>query len=434
MSIKESIFAKLIILIVIYGVILNIAVVLFLNHNQNPEQIQHNIKILSKMEEVLLQNIGDPPDSSKAKEIANDLNVNIQYKYKDINWTSSESIQPIDVISKYKQFLDNENDSSYFTFNYKDIIYGVSKISDGIIVLSYYYNPSEILDFENVFLAIFVHLFLFFIPLYIILKWLLKPIESILGAIQQIGDGNFDVKLSVNRKDELGELAKSLENMSARVKDSITAKEQLLKDISHELRTPLTRIKFGLELGSPKEKINDDVSEIESMIKKTLDYYRNEFYFLEANLTDTNIIPLLEKVISSFNMYEIRIVFYNFTKNKNKIIIRADEEKLAIAFRNLISNALKYSNSEKNILVSIDETEKYYRIGVRDFGVGMKKEDMHKIFEPFSRIDSSRSKKTGGYGLGLAIVKKIVDLHNAFIEVRSEENEGTEMIVKFKKY
>lgn len=434
MSIKESIFAKLIILIVIYGVILNIAVVLFLNHNQNLEQIQHNRKILSKMEEVLLQNIGDPPDSSKAKEIADDLNINIQYKYKDINWTSSESIQPIDVISKYKQFTENENDSSYFTFNYKEIIYGVSKISDGIIVLSYYYNPSEILDFETVFLAIFVHLFLFFIPLYIILKWLLKPIESILGAVQQIGDGNFDVKLSVNRKDELGELAKSLENMSARVKDSISAKEQLLKDISHELRTPLTRIKFGLELGSPKEKINDDVSEIESMIKKTLDYYRNEFYFLEANLTDTNIIPLLEKVISSFNMYEIRIVFYNFTKNKNKIIIRADEEKLAIAFRNLISNALKYSNSEKNILVSIDETEKYYRIGVRDFGVGMKKEDMHKIFEPFSRIDSSRSKKTGGYGLGLAIVKKIVDLHNAFIEVRSEENEGTEMIVKFKKY
>jgi signal transduction histidine kinase len=169
------------------------------------------------------------------------------------------------------------------------------------------------------------------------------------------------------------------------------------------------------------------------MIKKTLEYYRNEFYFSEANLSDTNIIPLLENVISSFDIQKIRISFYNFSKNKNRIIIKADEEKLTIAFRNLISNALKYSPADKNILVSIDETEKFYKIGVRDFGVGMKKEDMQKIFEPFSRIDSSRSKKTGGYGLGLAIVKKIIDLHNAFIEVKSELNEGTEMIVGFRK-
>ena len=242
------------------------------------------------------------------------------------------------------------------------------------------------------------------------------------------------MELSIDREDEFGELAKSLKNMTFRVKDSISAKEQLLMDISHELRTPLTRIKFGLELGSPKEKINDDVTEIENMIKKTLEYYRNEFFFLEANLSDTNLIPLLKNVISFFDIQNIRIVFYNFAKNKNRIIIKADEEKLTIALRNLISNALKYSPADKNILVSIDESEKYYKVGVRDFGVGMKKEDMHKIFEPFSRIDSSRSKKTGGYGLGLAIVKKIIDLHNAFIEVRSEENKGTEMIVKFKKW
>jgi len=433
MSIKDSIFAKLIVLIVVYGIVLSITVVLFINYNQNSEQIEHNRKILSRLEEVLVNNIGFPPDSLKAKEIAKDLNVNVQFKYKDIGWSSSESLYPIDIISKYKEFKEKESDTSYFSFYYKEKMFGVMKDKNGIIVLSYYYNPYEVFDFDTLVLAIVVHLSIFFIPLYLILKWLLKPLETIKNVVKQLDEGNFDINLTVNREDELGELANSLKNMSMRVKDSITAKEQLLKDISHELRTPLTRIKFGLELGSPKEKINDDVTEIENMIKKTLDYYRNEFFFLEANLVDTNIIPMLEKIIASFNLYKTRLIFHNFTKQKNRIIIKADEEKLTIAFRNLISNAMKYSPEENNILISIDETEKFYKIGVKDFGVGMKKEDMNKIFEPFSRIDTSRSKKTGGYGLGLAIVKKIVDLHNAIIEVKTEHQKGTEMIIKFKK-
>ncbi|MBI5403668.1 MAG: HAMP domain-containing histidine kinase [Ignavibacteriae bacterium] len=434
MSIRESIFAKLIALLVIYGILLSIAVVLFLKFSQNNEQTEHNRRILSKMEEVLVEQIGSPPDSVKAREIANDLKVNVQFKYKDANWSTSESLYPIDVITNYPEFRENENDTSFFSFYFKEKMFGALKIEDGIIVVSYYFNPYDAFDIGTVIIAILIHISLFFIPFYFLIKWLLNPIESITNVVKQIGEGNFEVDLKVNREDELGELAESLKNMSLRVKDSIIAKEQLLKDISHELRTPLTRIKFGLELGSPKEKINDDVTEIENMIKKTLDYYRNEFFYLEANLVDINVIPLLQKVIDSFEIYKFRIVFHNFTTNKNSIIIKADEEKLEIALRNLISNALKYSTVEKNILVSIDETKKYYKIGVRDFGVGMKMEDMHKIFEPFSRIDSSRSKKTGGYGLGLAIVKKIVDLHNAVIEVISEEQKGTEMIIKFKKH
>jgi two-component system, OmpR family, sensor histidine kinase CpxA len=433
MNIKESIFTKLIILIVIYGFLLNIAVVLFLNHYQDNVKIKNNVKLLTRMEEILIEEVGFPPDSIKAKGISSEFNLNIQFKQHDIKWSSSEALQPIEVISNYKEFIKNEKDSSFFSFFFKDKIYGVTKIPNGLIVLSYEYDPSDILDPEKVTLAIMIHLCLFFAPLYFILRYYLNPIESISNAVKQIGEGKFDVDLSIRRNDELGELAKSLKNMSFRVKNSINAKEQLLKDISHELRTPLTRIKFGLELGSPKEKINDDVTEIENMIKRTLDYYRNEYFFLEANLSDINVIPLLEKVISTFEMYVSRIVFYNFSKNKSRITIKADEEKLTIVFRNLISNALKYSPNHKNILVSIDETDKFYRFGVRDYGVGMKKEDLQKIFEPFSRIDSSRSKKTGGYGLGLAIVKKIVDLHNATIEVKSKPEEGTEMIIKFKK-
>jgi signal transduction histidine kinase len=252
-------------------------------------------------------------------------------------------------------------------------------------------------------------------------------------AVQQIGSGNYDSELPVKKKDEFGELARSLKEMSLRVKDSIRAKEQLLVDVSHELRTPLTRIKFGLELNTPKEKINEDVMEIENMISKILEYYRNEYYYLQLNLKEVELVSFIENVIASYDLQKNRIDFLNYVKNKEKVAVNADEEKLIIVFRNLISNALKFSPNNKNIIICLEESDKNYIVSVKDFGEGIEEDQLYNIFEPFARVDSSRSKKTGGYGLGLAIVKKILDLHNASIDVKSMKDEGTEMIIKFKK-
>ncbi len=433
MSFSKSIRYKIILIIVFFGLLLNLAVFIFLVSNRDKTSVHYDNILISRMQDNLIQEIGSPPDSNTALEISKEYNIGVRYKYKENNWSTSPDIPTINEISNYKEYVESYKEDDFFSFYYNDNIYGVSKIQDGVIILSYYYNPTDVFNSEKVIVAIVLHLIILIIPVYLIIKWLLKPLNTISYAVNQIGEGNYDVTLDIKRNDEFGELADSLNNMTSRVKDSIKAKEQLLMDISHELRSPLTRIKFGLDLGISKEKINEDVSEIENMIKKTLDYYRNEFFFLEAHLSDTNIISLLNDVISTFEADMVRIAFLNFTKNKNKIIIRADVEKLTIALRNLISNALKYSPENKKIIVCLDETDKYYKISVIDYGVGLKKGDIHKIFEPFSRIDSSRSKKTGGYGLGLAIVKKIVDLHNAQIEVKSEENQGTEMIIKFKK-
>ncbi|MCX6164498.1 MAG: hypothetical protein NTU73_06495, partial [Ignavibacteriae bacterium] len=199
MKIRESIFAKLIVLFILFCFFINIAVVLFLNYHQNTDLIIQNRKMLAKMEEILAQDLGIPPDSTKAKTISRDYNINIQYKYKDVNWSSSEFIPSVEEITKYEEFTENKKDTNYFSFYYKEKIYGVTKIPDGIIILTYYYNPNEIFDLEKVILAIVIHLSLFFVPLYLLLKWLLNPVKSLSYAVKQIGDGNFDVELSVNR-------------------------------------------------------------------------------------------------------------------------------------------------------------------------------------------------------------------------------------------
>jgi len=429
---SRSIFIRLILIVVLYGVLINIAVALFINFSKEFKPKKNINKIFMKLDDYIMNDIGNPPDTLKARNIANELGINIRFRYKDINWTTSNEIPEIEELSKDTEFKENYSKNDPFTFHYNDNTFGVSKIPNGVFILSYITNQ-DIFNPEKAVLAMVVLLSVIFIPLYFLLRWLFSPLRTLSEAVKLIGAGNYNVELPVNKKNEFGDLAKSISEMATRVKDSIRAKEQLLIDVSHELRTPITRIKFGLELGTPKEKINEDLLEIENMIKKILEYYRNEYYYLKINTDEIEIIPVIEKAIQSFDMRKNRIEFLNYIKNKKPVYIKADEEKLIIAFKNIISNALKFSPENKNVIVSISEFENHFEICFRDFGEGIDEDELYKIFEPFSRIDSSRSKKTGGYGLGLAIVKKILDLHGAAIEVKSKVDEGTEMIIKFNK-
>lgn len=99
------------------------------------------------------------------------------------------------------------------------------------------------------------------------------------------------------------------------------------------------------------------------------------------------------------------------------------------ALENLITNAVRYSGSDK-IDIILTQDESGIKIQVKDYGKGIKKEHLDKIFEKFYRIDKTRSRKKGGTGLGLAIVKNIVELHSGEICVESEENKGTNFVIK----
>ena len=431
-EVGTSIFVKLILLIVAYGVLMNLAVALFINYSTEFKPKKLNRKYFAKMDEYMVRDLGTPPDTIKARNISNDLNVGIRFKFLNSEWSTSRDVPTLDDLSRSEEYSEHFKNNESFSFHFKDKMIGIYRIPEGFFILSYP-TPQDTFNPEKAVIALVVLLSVIFVPLYFLLSWLLNPLKSLSLAVQQIGDGNYDVELPVKKKDEFGKLARSLKEMSSRVRDSIRAKEQLLVDVSHELRTPLTRIKFGLELNTPKEKINEDVAEIENMIKKILEYYRNEYYYLHLNLNEVELIPLIENVISSFDLQKNRIEFLNYIKNKEKVVLNADDEKLKIAFRNLISNSLKFSPDNKNMIICLEETDKNYVVSFKDYGEGIEEDQLYKIFEPFSRVDSSRSKKTGGYGLGLAIVKKIIDLHNASIEVKSSKEDGTEMIIKFKK-
>ncbi len=105
-------------------------------------------------------------------------------------------------------------------------------------------------------------------------------------------------------------------------------------------------------------------------------------------------------------------------------------DKVQVVFRNLIDNALKYSQNE--IYLTAEETSGEAVISVKDSGIGIADADLKNIYEPFYRADRSRSRSTGGFGLGLSICKKIMDAHKGELIIKSKMNEGTEAILKFK--
>lgn len=118
----------------------------------------------------------------------------------------------------------------------------------------------------------------------------------------------------------------------------------------------------------------------------------------------------------------------------NPTIAEVDIERIQIVFRNILENAIRYSDKESNpIEISIVDTKESVEVRIKDDGVGIPNEHVSNIFEPFYRVDTSRSKRTGGYGLGLSLCKKIMDAHKGSIEIKNNSKNGITVYLKFPK-
>lgn len=272
---------------------------------------------------------------------------------------------------------------------------------------------------------------LFFI--YYILRLLLNPINKLHKNVKEFSAENLDKPLETKRKDELGELITSFNEMKQTIKNMIQSREQLLLDVSHELRTPLTRINLLLEMMDDCQEKSDilaDVYEMESMVSELLESARIQSKYGTLNLEKVNIIDLIDDVSLYFENDKPAL---EFTAMPQKVELNVDAERIKIMLKNIISNGIKYSNMEKSIEISADTDNKYFTLKIKNYGEGIPEKELGFIFEPFYRVDKSRNKNTGGYGLGMHLVKKIVEAHNGTVEIDSQFGEWTEVVVKLPK-
>ncbi len=419
---RFSIFFKLILIVILFGAFIDLSVFEVIKMSTDTREPGP----MRRAEKILISLIGNPPDTVRARIFCKDMGWNMRYISPSFKWTSSDSTPTIEQLSKSTGFAEKYQAEDHFVYLYNSLPNIIYKTPTGTYILQLL-NPHDVFDEQRAIVSLVLVLSIVLLTFYFIVRKLLKPLKLLSVAVQEVSDGNYYINIPVKSHDELGELAGSITSMASKIGDSIKAKEQLLLDVSHELRTPLTRIKLGLEVDSPKEKIDEDINEMETMISGLLESYRSESNVEVLNLSKTDISVLVSDTIEEYLSQE-RFKFLTPEKHEQLII---DEEKIQTVLRNIINNALKYSSGD--IEISIEGDLRFVKIIIKDFGVGISAGDLPYIFEPFYRADHSRTRATGGFGLGLSICKKIMDAHNAKILVTSEPNLGTEFTLVFNK-
>ncbi len=222
-------------------------------------------------------------------------------------------------------------------------------------------------------------------------------------------------------------------------------RSDFVANVSHELRTPLQSIKLGLETINKGHASNDFESQkkflpilfqqtvrMENIVRDLLSLSKIE---LQEHIRPEKKVDI-KKIISSVIEMNNEILKKNEIQAElkapdNEYEILGDQDRLTEVFSNLIDNAAKYSKKGKKIFVNVENNEESVIVSIKDQGIGIPKEYIHRVTERFFRVNPSKSKDVGGTGLGLAIVKHIINQHRADMDIKSEEGVGTEFILKF---
>ncbi len=278
-----------------------------------------------------------------------------------------------------------------------------------------------------------------------------KPLTDIIAAAEDIKGGNYDREIVVHEQNEIGELSRILNAMSAKLKGDIiqlNKMQEIRKDFvanaSHELRTPISSIRGYLET------LLDGAYHDEEVSRKFLERSLSNVLRLENIVNDMLDLSLLEvrdkgMSLRYFDVADhVRPVLADFEEAANKkglelsyesslpanFKLLADPYQFEKAMTNLIENAVKYT--EKGFVrVSAQLTGKELIVAVQDTGNGIRPEDTARIFERFYRVDKGRSREQGGSGLGLSIVKHVMEIHKGQVKVESEVGKGSKFILSF---
>lgn len=263
------------------------------------------------------------------------------------------------------------------------------------------------------------------------LRRMLTPLRELLKGVTALSEGNLEVVVASQSGNEFEKLTDAFNDMVARVREMLRARDRLLLDVSHELRSPLTRMRIALALADDhpqKERLLSNVAQMESMVTELLELERlREGGGLNRGMCD--LMPIVRAVVDSF---EGRPPGATITAAPREVRLWIDPDKIRCVLENLLENAFKYSLSDSRpVDVSVAVGENGVVVRVADTGPGIPAEDLPHLFEPFFRVDRSRSRKTGGYGLGLSLCRRIMESHGGAIAAKNNTERGASFVLTF---
>ena len=265
----------------------------------------------------------------------------------------------------------------------------------------------------------------------------LKPIKELKALTGEVAKGKFDVEVTDIPENEVGELIENFNIMVKELKKNEMLKEDFISNVSHEFKTPLSTIQGYSTLLQDENLTDDDKNKYISIIFQATEKLTTLVNgILKISKIDNRKITI-EKINYSLDE-QIResILSLEYMWNKKNIdlnieleniMITADKNLLSNVWNNLISNAIKYSKIDGKIDIFLSLENNFAKCTIKDYGCGIKEEDIPYIFDKFYQADKSHN--SDGNGLGLALVKKIIELSEGKIIVNSKINEGSEFIV-----
>ena len=295
--------------------------------------------------------------------------------------------------------------------------------------------------FETVTLSAIIGLVL----VIVVFKHIVGPIRKMTLATKKVAKGDFTVQIDNGRKhrrDEIGLLTDNFNMMVRELESNEYLSKEFMSNVSHEFKTPIASIQGFAKLLKDDKISEEDKKEYIDIIIEESERLANLSSNIQhlSKLENKKELIKKEKVAIDEQIRKCIVILNNKLEEKNieigmdedkDVFVNVNEDMLQQVWINLINNAIKYTQNGGRIDVIIDEFKDKVVIEVKDNGIGIKEENLEKIFDKFYQEDASHNSE--GNGLGLAIVSKIIELHKGSIEVKSKIGEGTSFIVTIPK-
>jgi two-component system sensor kinase ParS len=252
-----------------------------------------------------------------------------------------------------------------------------------------------------------------------------RDLEKLRLAAERFGDNDLSSRIQLSKRSNIRDLSEHFNLMAARIEGLIANQRELTNAVSHELRTPIARLSFELDqlkqLPDPtqnRELIADmyaDLGELEEMVSELLTYASLERGATVITRENIQASSWLDSVVGSVALEAeaagVQLLIVECQVDE----VRIEPRFMARAVINLLRNAIRYADGR--VEVSLVRSGDHYEVRVNDDGPGVPMHGREKIFEPFSRLDASRDRRTGGFGLGLALVRRVSQSHGGQVEV-----------------
>ncbi len=284
----------------------------------------------------------------------------------------------------------------------------------------------------------FMVLFIFGFSGVYFMRSIVNPLKDVGNISRKIAMGDFESRIEINKYDEIGELCQAINYMASELQSAQNLKNDFISSVSHELRTPLTAIRgWGetakMSVGTDEELVNrgldvvlSEADRLSGLVEELLDFSRMETGRLQVNSVPLNVTEIL---FESADMYAELArqngIDFVVTRPEESLKVMGDSDRLKQVFINVIDNAVKYTESGGQVLISQLREEGCVRICVTDTGVGIPAADIDRVKEKFYKAN----KTVRGSGIGLAVADEIIKQHKGLLFLESTEGVGTTVTI-----